>query len=207
MNARRANKRVIIAWAMFACLIALIIGIELFDRNVARDDEAVANSMQRARLVLPVPIEQLSAIEVVHDGAIHRFERDPAQLWFYHGVHGAAEASHAHQTDPEHSRQIEHALQGFGRARTERQFPTDKGVQSFGLAVPQMVILAYAKNQQQPLLQLAVGDIAPDSVSRYVLAVGSASVVTIANFQIDNLITMIKSMRATNQGSSLSKAS
>ena len=150
MIACRANRRVFIAWGILACLIILIVGIELFDRNVASEDEAAANLMLRARLVLPIPIERVSAIEVVHGGAIHRFERDAAELWFYHGAHGAAEASHAHQTDPERSRQIEHALQGFGRARTERQFPIDQGVQSFGLAVPQMVILAYGTNQPQP---------------------------------------------------------
>ena len=54
-----------------------------------------------------------------------------------------------------------------------------------------MIILVYAKNNPQPLAQYAVGDIAPDGFSRYVLPVGSAMVVTVANYQIDNLRSLI----------------
>jgi hypothetical protein len=36
-----------------------------------------------------------------------------------------------------------------------------------------------------------VGDLAPDAFSRYVLALGGRSVVTIANYQIDNLRGLI----------------
>ncbi|MFM9885429.1 MAG: hypothetical protein ACKVQT_20585, partial [Burkholderiales bacterium] len=88
MKAPSSSRRVVVAWSVLACMIAAIIGIELFDRNAASEDEAAGRSVDRARLVLPVPIEQLSAIEVVHGGAIHRFERDAARQWFYHGVHG-----------------------------------------------------------------------------------------------------------------------
>ena len=43
----------------------------------------------------------------------------------------------------------------------------------------------------QPLAQYAVGDIAPDTLSRYVLVVGSSTVVTIPNYQIDNMLALI----------------
>jgi Domain of unknown function (DUF4340) len=78
--------------------------------------------------------------------------------------------------------------------------PTGVSVQQYGLANPQMVILVYRPQQLQPLLQVAVGDVAPDKLSRYVMVVGSTSVVTIANYQIDNLLTLIKAAVESGQG-------
>ncbi|HEU5283039.1 MAG TPA: hypothetical protein VFU53_04450, partial [Burkholderiales bacterium] len=45
-----------------------------------------------------------------------------------------------------------------------------------------------------PLVQYAVGDLAPDQFSRYVQAVGSPTVITIANYQIDNLLGLIQAV-------------
>jgi hypothetical protein len=39
-----------------------------------------------------------------------------------------------------------------------------------------------------------VGVVAPDKLSRYVLAVGSAHVVTIPEFHIDNLLSLIQAV-------------
>jgi hypothetical protein len=43
-------------------------------------------------------------------------------------------------------------------------------------------------------VQYAVGDVAPDGLSRYVLPVGSAKVFTIANYQITNLLDLVGAM-------------
>jgi hypothetical protein len=51
-----------------------------------------------------------------------------------------------------------------------------------------------ARANPQPLAQYAVGDVAPDGLSRYVLQVGSASVVTIADYQITNLLDLIQAV-------------
>jgi hypothetical protein len=42
------------------------------------------------------------------------------------------------------------------------------------------------------MAQFAVGDVAPDGLSRYVLPVGGKYVVTIANYQIENLLGLIE---------------
>ena len=61
-----------------------------------------------------------------------------------------------------------------------------------------MVILVYRKDDAQPVAQYAVGDVAPDGLSRYVLRVGSASVVTIANYQITNLLDLIQAVGSSD---------
>jgi ATP-dependent DNA ligase len=65
---------------------------------------------------------------------------------------------------------------------------------AYGLSVPQMVILVYTKDNPLPLAQFAVGEVAPDGQSRYVLKVGSGFAVTIANYQIENLQALIQSV-------------
>jgi hypothetical protein len=76
----------------------------------------------------------------------------------------------------------------------ERDFPLQDGGRELGVATPSMVILAYRPQELQPLAQYAVGDIAPDKYSRYILPVGKAQVVTIANYQIGNLAALIEAV-------------
>jgi hypothetical protein len=90
------------------------------------------------------------------------------------------------------ARQIETGFAMFSRTRMERQLPLDKGGQEYGVAAPQTLILIYRPKELQPLAQFAVGDVAPDAVSRYVLVVGSSNVVTIPAYQIDSLLELVK---------------
>ena len=199
MSAGGLRPRLVAVWVLFLALAAVIVAIEVADRTGTRERDGGAEDRD-PRLLLPVPLEQVGAIEVAHGGSIHRFERDAAGTWFYHGVHAQSDAAHSHQADPAMAQRIETALQGFGRARMERTLSTDQGVERYGLAVPQMLILVYRPKELQPLLQVAVGDVAPDTYSRYVMVLGSSSVVTIANFQIDNLLALVKAAVESGQG-------
>jgi hypothetical protein len=58
------------------------------------------------------------------------------------------------------------------------------------------VILVYRPGQSQPLVQYAVGHLAPDTVSRYVTVVGHPVVVTIPAYQIDNLRDLVRALGA-----------
>jgi hypothetical protein len=106
-------------------------------------------------------------------------------------MHTGTQTIHVHQTDPAQAQIIEKAFAGLGRARMERQFKLDMQATSYGLSMPQLIILVYGKTNPLPLAQFAVGDVAPDQYSRYVLPVGSAYVVTIADYQITNLLDLI----------------
>jgi len=200
-----ASVRLSVVWMVLLMLAGAIVAIELADRARSQREES-APAQRDPRLLVPVPLEQLGAIEVAYAGAVHRFERDAAGAWFYHGVHAKTDATHAHQADPAMAQRIETALQGFGRTRMERTLPAGAAVEQYGLANPQMVILVYPPNELQPLLQVAVGDVAPDKLSRYVMAVGRPSVVTIANYQIDNLVGLIKAAAESGQGKAVVKS-
>jgi len=193
------RHRVLVVWVVLAALIAGIAGLEY--RNRSRIPEGAAEKVHGAegsRMLLPAPIEELSAIELVRAGALHRFERDAAGAWFYHGMHATAQPAHAHQTDPAQAQIIEKAFAALGRTRMERQFRLDVQANSYGLSSPQMIILVYGKINLLPMAQFAVGEVAPDKYSRYVLPVGSANVVTIADYQITNLLDLIQAVGGSN---------
>jgi hypothetical protein len=193
LNAAKENpgrRKLVVVWLV---LIALVISIVLIERHDRRVSE-IPKTGRDERLLIPVAIEELGAIEIAHNGTLHRFERDGTGAWFYHGVHSAAQADHAHTSDPVAAARIEKAFAGLGRARMERQFPLNLQADEFGVTRPEMFIMVYLPKQLQPLSRYAIGTVAPDKASRYVLPVGSPWVVTIADFQIDNLLSLIKAV-------------
>lgn len=145
-------------------------------------------------MLLPAAVADLGAIEIGHAGTLHRFERDGTGAWLYHGVHANAQVAHTHQTDPTQAQTIDKAFAALGRTRMERQLKLDVQLGAYGLTSPQMIIIVYARGNPLPMGQFAVGDIAPDGLSRYVLPVGGNYVVTIPNYQIDNLLNLIQAV-------------
>jgi hypothetical protein len=190
-----ARRRVLVVWLVLAALIAGIAGMEF--RNRSRLPEKVAEGVpgvEGSRMLLPAAVADLGAIEVGHAGTLHRFERDGTGAWFYHGVHAGQQQVHGHNTDPVQAEIIDKAFAALGRTRMERQLKIDVQTGAYGLTSPQMIIIVYGKDNPLPLAQFAVGDVAPDGLSRYVLPLGGSYVVTIANYQIDNLLGLIRNM-------------
>ena len=155
------RRSVLVIWLVLASLVS---GIALLEyRNRARMPGDVAEKVHGAegsRMLMPLPIEEIAAVELGHAGTMHRFERDATGAWFYHGVHAGAQSSHAHQTDPLQAQKIEKGFAALGRTRMERFLKLD--VQNaYGVTSPEMVILVYRKGDAQPLAQYAVGDALP----------------------------------------------
>jgi hypothetical protein len=192
LSTGRIRSRLLIIWGVLVALIVLIVVVEQTSVGRVRSTGETASD---PRLLVPVPVAQLGAIEVIDAGTVHRFERDAAGAWFYHGVHDASAAAHTHSADPSAAARIDRAVAAFGRTRIERRVGRERDVGAYGVTAPKVVILLYRPGATQPLAQYAVGDLAPDTVSRYVDVVGGASgVVTIPNYQIDNLLALVDSV-------------
>jgi hypothetical protein len=197
------RRRTLVVWLLLGALVAGIALIE--SRNRSRLPEDVAerrHGVEGSRLLLPAPVEELGVIELAYAGTLHRFERDATGAWFYHGVHAQAQAAHAHQTDQAQAQTIEKAFAALARTRMERQIELDVQTNTYGLRSPQMIVILYGKNSPVPMAQFAVGDVAPDGLSRYVLPVGGKYIVTIANYQIENLLGLIDAVTGGNVGAS-----
>jgi hypothetical protein len=193
MTAARIRPRLPAVWLVLAALIAVALAVEYSDR--ASDAHRSSAPERSADALLPVPMDDLGAVEVGQAGALHRFERSRDGVWFYHGAHGNSETAHEHRPDPAKAEVIAKGLAGLARARIERRLPLDAGGAQYGLAAPRMLLVIYRVNEPRPFAQYVVGDVAPDSFSRYVLKSGSTEVVTIANYQIDNLAKLLESMK------------
>jgi hypothetical protein len=183
------GRALLAVWLLLAGLGAAILVIEYADR---RRPPTGSTGEADARLLLTVPVEQLGALEIADRGRLHRFERDAAGAWFYHGEHAGSAPDHSHTPDPELAERIERAFAAFGRTRVERRFPLQRGGGAYGVSTPEVLILVYRPNESQPLAQYAVGHVAPDTVSRYVMVVGQPEVVTIPKYQIDNLLALVE---------------
>ena len=184
------RPRLVAVWLTLGVLVAAIFAFEYNersgDRTPATDD---------ARMLLPVPVAKLGAIEVGQAGTLHRFERDHDGAWLHHGAHAGSDEAHEHHADPAKAELIAKAFAALERARIERRFPLEAAGARYGLGAPAMLLVIYRMNEPHPFAQYAIGDVAPDSFSRYVLKVGSNEVVTIANYQIENLVKLIEAMR------------
>lgn len=185
------RRGLLVVWLLLGVLAVGIGALEWTDRLRAKAGSAGGAD---PRMLLPVPVSELGAIEIADAGRLHRFERDATGAWFYHGAHGGTEGPHTHEPDPAGAERIAHAFAAFGRARAERDFPLGRDGAVYGVATPELVILVYRPAQTQPLVQYAVGHVAPDTVSRYVMAVGHPVVVTIPAYQIDNLRALVQAM-------------
>ena len=113
-------------------------------------------------------------------------------------MHAGSEAIHTHTPDPALAQLIERAVAAFARTRTERQFALERDAAAYGVATPDIIVLLYRPRQAQPLAQYAVGGLAPDTVSRYVMVVGRPLVVTIPGYQIDNLLALVRAAGAAS---------
>ena len=199
---RRGRLRAV--WLALFVLVGAIVTIEHTDLLRPRSAREPAND---PRMLLPLPVDQLGALEIASAGTLLRFERDAAGTWFYHGVHTGSEGTHTHHADPAMATRIERAVLAFGRTRVERQFALETSGGDYGVTRPETLILVYRPHEPQPLVQYAVGDVAPDTVSRYVLVVGSSTVATIPNYQIDNLLALIQAVGGTSEAERATRSS
>jgi hypothetical protein len=162
---------------------------------MTHEDPTVEDPHSQPRMLLPVPVDQLSAVEIAYDDNIHRFDRDAAGAWFYH-AHVAkpgpeGESGHSHQTDQALAEFIAEKFTQFARTRMERDIARGGTGEAYGLERPFMLINIYGADPLQPLARYMVGDVAPDTVSRYVMVSDAQVVITIPDFHIDNLIDLI----------------
>jgi hypothetical protein len=191
LSTARGRRGIVLVWALLAVLLAFIVVVEYRDRRQAASGRADAVD---ARRLLPVPVDAIGAIEIADAGRLHRFQRDANGTWFYHGVHSGAESSHTHAADPALAERIGRTMAAFGRTRLEREFPLGRDGVEYGVSTPDVVVLVYRPGESQPLAQYAIGHVAPDTVSRYVLVVGRPVVATIPGYQVDNLLALVHSL-------------
>jgi hypothetical protein len=159
-------------------------------------DSAAAS--RGADLLLPVSMSQVWAIEIVASGKLTRFERDPVGAWFRHlGQHSHAAGANAHVADPVQAPIIDAAFRAFDAAVAEvRAGPGDVAhLSQYGLVLPTMIVMFYARDSSTPLARLEFGASA-DKLDRYARLAPDGAVVTVAEFEPRRLIELLKAVGA-----------
>ena len=174
-----------------AVLAVLAVVIFIKEREYIQTIEAPAGAHDE-KWLFPIPLPEVGAIEVMRKGQLHRFEKDSAGTWFYHGQQDGPNArEHAHRADPLAANTIAQAIAMFSRTRKEQPIPLEPGKDEYGVSRPDILLMIYRAQKSDPVARFAVGVVSPDGYSRYILPVGAAEAVTIPEYQITNLMAMI----------------
>lgn len=183
----RKQKLIVIG----AVLAVLAVVIFIKENEYIQTIEAPAGAHDQ-KWLFPMPLEEVGAIEVMRKGQLHRFEKDEAGTWFYHGQQDLANTKeHAHRADPLAATTIQQAIGMFSRTRKEQQIPLQPGKDEYNVSRPDILIMIYRPKKSEPSGSFAVGTVSPDGYSRYILQVGATEAVTIPEYQITNLMAMI----------------
>lgn len=186
--------------------------VYLMPRHVGAEWQVAADMAQRLRaqaepavatrggsLLLPVSIAQVWAVEIVFAGKLTRFERDSAGNWFRHvGQHSHAANANAHVADPGQARVIGAAFNAFDETAIETHIAraTDETrLTKFGLSLPTVIVMFYARDSSTPLARLELGAPA-DSFDRYARLAPDGDVVTVAEFEMRRLTELLKAVGA-----------
>ena len=106
------------------------------------------NATQRpSTLLLPMSMATISTVEILENGALTRFERDPEGDWFHHvGQHVHAPGGFVHKADPQLAPLLAAEFTALERASIEAvvtQHPDPDVLREFGLEHPPSIVLLY----------------------------------------------------------------
>ena len=143
--------------------------------------------------LVALPYVDWAAVEGLHRGERVRLERDAAGAWFRHDSVAGEASGHAHTIDTAAAERIASVLQTFSRARVERTLSVDDNrLSSYGLGNPALILLIHdAAGRVRQTLEF--GDVAPDGLSRYLHLPQTRQALTVANFHVLGLLSLMAS--------------
>ena len=138
------------------------------------------------RLLVPLPISELAAVEIYARDKAWRFERDPKGAWLLHR-HAPGQAPNAvHQADPAQSERIARALAAFSQTRIEATVASGAPGDAYGLVNPAAIIILFTQDKARPPLDFTVGSL--EDPGRYLQLPGHKEIVAVPDDQITNLM-------------------
>lgn len=202
LNPANTSHYVRLGGAPTVYLMARHVGVEwrvVFDmaRRLPRQPKSAVAS-RGTSLLVPISMAQVWAIEIVFAGKLSRLERDAAGNWFKHtGQHTHTADNSAHVADAAQAGIIDTALRAFDTAAVETRVGAADPAQltKYGLALPTLIVLFYARDSSTPLTRLEFGA-ASDSLDRYARLAPDGAVVTVAEFEVKRLTDLLKAVGA-----------
>jgi hypothetical protein len=162
---------------------------------VGKEWQAVAagghgDEAQAQRSLMPLPLEEVAAVEIFARGKSYRFERDGSGAWLLHRHTPGDDPNMIHRADPAQSQRIAGALAAFSQTPIESSVARGADGDAYGLVDPEAIIVLFNADQAVPPLDFAVGAPA-NGLGRYILMPDHAEIVTIPDVQIASLMDFL----------------
>jgi hypothetical protein len=146
------------------------------------------NATQRPSiLLLPMSMSTISTIDILENGALTRFERDPEGDWFHHvGQHThASPGAPVHKADPQLAPLLATEFAALERTSIEAvvtQHPDPDTLGEFGLEHPSSIVLLYTRDSSRAVARVEFGKPTPDGLERYARVQETDNVVMIPTY-------------------------
>lgn len=204
--------------ALWAALLLAGVALATYFATVPPDGHGTSaehgDEQSEERKLVPIPLAELAAVTIVQRGTPHQFLRDGDQRWYLHRAghcvaDSAAQAdgqgddqseAHSHAADPALVERIDQAFATFAYTRIERTVDSGQQPDRFGTSNPEMIIVLHRTGEALPFRRILVGDLAPDTLARYVLLQEELTTVTIPNYQIVNLEELLAALEGAAAG-------
>jgi Domain of unknown function (DUF4340) len=169
--------------------------VYLMSGFVGKEWQAVAagGAVEETRVepvLVPLPLEEIAAVEIFARGRSHRFERDPSGAWLLHRHAPGDDPNMLHRADPAQSERIARVLSAFSRTPIERTVVEAAPSAANGLVDPEAILLLFTDDPARPPLDYGIGE-PVDGPSRYVLMPDHIGIVTVPEAQIAGLIDFV----------------
>lgn len=183
-------------------LLARYVGVEwevaadMAERTVP-ETPAQPGVARPSGFLLPVSLADIWAVEIVENGTLTRFERDPAGDWFHHvndHVHKPG-STFVHKADPAKAPLIAAELGALERASVESvvsRHPDDAMLDDLGLEHPSWIMLLYTRDVSEPVARIGFGKPTEDGFDRYARVQQTGSVVTVPRYAAAHLDKLLQ---------------
>lgn len=169
-------------------LLSHYVGVEwqIAFEMAARTAPGEAGAARSSVFLMPVSLAPIWAVEIVEDGVLTRFERDPAGQWFHHfGQHVHGPGGVVHKADPRLAPLIARELEALDRVSLEAVVtirPDEDALAGFGLEYPSTIVLLYARDSLGPVVRVEFGNATRDGFARYARLRETDGVVTVPSY-------------------------
>jgi hypothetical protein len=145
-----------------------------------------ANVAQRPNSpLLPMSMATIAAVEIVENGALTRFEKDPEGDWFHHtGQHTHGPGAPIHRADPQRAPRLAAEFTALERAPIDAvvtQHPDPDTLAQYGLDHPASIMLLYTRDSSRAVARIELGNPTRDGSGLYARVQETGAVVTVPN--------------------------
>lgn len=158
---------------------------------------AAANGDARPNLLfLPMSFATIWAVEIIQNGELTRFERDPAGDWFHHlPGHVHTPGGFVHKADPKIAPLLAAEFTALERASVEdvlAKHPDEAMLEADGLEHPSVIMMMYARDSLGAVARVEFGNPTPDGFGRYVRVRETDNLATVPRYVAAHLDRLLQ---------------